>query len=233
MRTASSSSSTTPICSRNDGWQPTPIRSSVGSSPPACCSISPRHQASYGDRLHSSASTRGISSPNSGTKRKGSTAWWLPGWSPTPANPAYSGNRKEEATSGRRPAMDACMAADRAYGQARRISVEVMEALLARVERLSPQLNPFITVVADQALAQARRAEQAILGGEPLGPLTVFLSPSKMCSGPGASGQPTGRSSSRISCRPKMPYLWLGCGQPARSSSPKAIRLSSAATRAR
>ena len=49
--------------------------------------------------------------------------------------------------------------------------VEVMEALLARVERLSPQLNPFITVVADQALAQARRAEQAILGGEPLGPL--------------------------------------------------------------
>jgi Asp-tRNA(Asn)/Glu-tRNA(Gln) amidotransferase A subunit family amidase len=49
--------------------------------------------------------------------------------------------------------------------------VEVMQALLTRVERLSPQLNPFITVVADQALAEAKRAEQAIMQGERLGPL--------------------------------------------------------------
>src|SRR5262249_53780743 len=49
--------------------------------------------------------------------------------------------------------------------------VEVMEALLARVDRLGPVLNPFITVVADQALDGARRAEQAIMDGDPLGPL--------------------------------------------------------------
>lgn len=55
---------------------------------------------------------------------------------------------------------------------ARRVSpVEVMEALLERVDRLGADLNPFITVVADQARAGARRAEQAIVSGDPLGPL--------------------------------------------------------------
>jgi Asp-tRNA(Asn)/Glu-tRNA(Gln) amidotransferase A subunit family amidase len=54
----------------------------------------------------------------------------------------------------------------------RRLSpVEVMESLLARVDRLGPVLNPFITVVADQALRGARRAEQAIMAADPLGPL--------------------------------------------------------------
>jgi Asp-tRNA(Asn)/Glu-tRNA(Gln) amidotransferase A subunit family amidase len=49
--------------------------------------------------------------------------------------------------------------------------VEVMETFLTRVERLSPVLNPFITVVADQALEASQRAEQAIMRREPLGPL--------------------------------------------------------------
>jgi Asp-tRNA(Asn)/Glu-tRNA(Gln) amidotransferase A subunit family amidase len=49
--------------------------------------------------------------------------------------------------------------------------VEVMRDLLERIDRLGPVLNPFITVAAEQALDSARRAEQAIVAGERLGPL--------------------------------------------------------------
>jgi aspartyl-tRNA(Asn)/glutamyl-tRNA(Gln) amidotransferase subunit A len=48
----------------------------------------------------------------------------------------------------------------------RRLSpVELTRALLARIDRLEPHLNSFITVTADLALAQARRAEKEIAGG--------------------------------------------------------------------
>jgi Asp-tRNA(Asn)/Glu-tRNA(Gln) amidotransferase A subunit family amidase len=49
--------------------------------------------------------------------------------------------------------------------------VELMEALLSRIDRLGPTLNPFITVAADHALEEARAAEQAITRGDPLGAL--------------------------------------------------------------
>jgi aspartyl-tRNA(Asn)/glutamyl-tRNA(Gln) amidotransferase subunit A len=55
---------------------------------------------------------------------------------------------------------------------ARRISpVEVVEALLARIERVNPLLNAYCTLTADQALDDARQAEAAVLRGEALGPL--------------------------------------------------------------
>jgi len=47
--------------------------------------------------------------------------------------------------------------------------VEITRAVLARAERLQPSLNCFITLCGDEALAQARRAEQAVMAGEPLG----------------------------------------------------------------
>src|SRR5678815_3177197 len=40
--------------------------------------------------------------------------------------------------------------------------VELINACLARIERLNPVLNAFITVMADQALAEARAAESAV-----------------------------------------------------------------------
>jgi aspartyl-tRNA(Asn)/glutamyl-tRNA(Gln) amidotransferase subunit A len=43
--------------------------------------------------------------------------------------------------------------------------VEVTEAVLARIERLNPKLNAFITVSADRARAQARAAEREIAAG--------------------------------------------------------------------
>jgi aspartyl-tRNA(Asn)/glutamyl-tRNA(Gln) amidotransferase subunit A len=56
--------------------------------------------------------------------------------------------------------------------RARKLSpVELTRAVLDRIERLNPTLNAFCAVTADTALAAARRAEQAVMSGEPLGPL--------------------------------------------------------------
>jgi aspartyl-tRNA(Asn)/glutamyl-tRNA(Gln) amidotransferase subunit A len=49
--------------------------------------------------------------------------------------------------------------------------VELTQACLARIERLSPVLNAFITVTADSALAEARQAEADIQRGRWRGPL--------------------------------------------------------------
>ena len=49
--------------------------------------------------------------------------------------------------------------------------VEITEAVLARIERLNPVLNAYITVTADLARAQAREAEARARRGERRGPL--------------------------------------------------------------
>ncbi len=49
--------------------------------------------------------------------------------------------------------------------------VELTEATLARIERLQPRLNAFITITADLARRQARQAEAEILAGDWRGPL--------------------------------------------------------------
>ncbi|MBV8232782.1 MAG: amidase, partial [Planctomycetaceae bacterium] len=49
--------------------------------------------------------------------------------------------------------------------------VELTKACLARIERLNPALNCFISVTADSALAQAREAENEIQRGKWRGPL--------------------------------------------------------------
>src|SRR6266540_6745644 len=49
--------------------------------------------------------------------------------------------------------------------------VEVVDAVLARIERLNPRLNPFCTVTAEEAREAAMAAEVAVMTGEALGPL--------------------------------------------------------------
>src|SRR5689334_11027677 len=49
--------------------------------------------------------------------------------------------------------------------------VELVETILARIERIDPLLNAYCTLTADAARAGARAAEAAVMRGEPLGPL--------------------------------------------------------------
>src|SRR5260221_3399960 len=49
--------------------------------------------------------------------------------------------------------------------------VELTKTLLARIERFEPHLNAFITLTADAALADAKRAESDIAAGRQRGPL--------------------------------------------------------------
>jgi aspartyl-tRNA(Asn)/glutamyl-tRNA(Gln) amidotransferase subunit A len=49
--------------------------------------------------------------------------------------------------------------------------VEVVNAILARIEQLNAQLNAFCLITADAARQAAQAAEQAVMRGEPLGPL--------------------------------------------------------------
>lgn len=56
--------------------------------------------------------------------------------------------------------------------------VEIVSAVLARAEALQPELNCFITLCGDEAMAAAREAERKMMAGEPLGllhglPVTV------------------------------------------------------------
>jgi aspartyl-tRNA(Asn)/glutamyl-tRNA(Gln) amidotransferase subunit A len=49
--------------------------------------------------------------------------------------------------------------------------VELTQTALARIARLNPELNAFITVLEGQALVAAREAEQALMSGHSRGPL--------------------------------------------------------------
>lgn len=49
--------------------------------------------------------------------------------------------------------------------------VEIMETCLQRIQELEPQLNAFVTLTADSAMADARRCEDMVMRGVDLGPL--------------------------------------------------------------
>ncbi|MDZ4230998.1 MAG: amidase [Dehalococcoidales bacterium] len=49
--------------------------------------------------------------------------------------------------------------------------VEIMDAVLSRIERLNPEINAYCTLVADSARQQAKEAEARVMKGEITGPL--------------------------------------------------------------
>ena len=49
--------------------------------------------------------------------------------------------------------------------------VELTRLYLDRIDRFDPSLNAYLTVDAEGAIESARRAEQAVAGGDELGPL--------------------------------------------------------------
>jgi aspartyl-tRNA(Asn)/glutamyl-tRNA(Gln) amidotransferase subunit A len=49
--------------------------------------------------------------------------------------------------------------------------VEITRTVLERIERLNPRLGAYVMVHGERALGEARAAEQAVMAGEPLGPL--------------------------------------------------------------
>lgn len=56
--------------------------------------------------------------------------------------------------------------------RAKKVSArEVMEAHLARIDRVNPRINAIVTLVADRAMDGAKKADEAQARGEPLGPL--------------------------------------------------------------
>jgi aspartyl-tRNA(Asn)/glutamyl-tRNA(Gln) amidotransferase subunit A len=52
-----------------------------------------------------------------------------------------------------------------------RSPVEIVQAHLDQIETVNPPLNAIVTLVADRAIAEAKRAEEAVMRGDKLGPL--------------------------------------------------------------
>src|SRR5437764_749519 len=59
----------------------------------------------------------------------------------------------------------------RRYRQRQLSPLEATRALLARIERLNPRLNAYLTVTAEGALEEARRAEEELGRGQDRSPL--------------------------------------------------------------
>ena len=49
--------------------------------------------------------------------------------------------------------------------------IDITRLYLERINRLDPQLHSYLTVTSEIALEDARKAEQAVMAGEELGPL--------------------------------------------------------------
>ncbi|HDM32627.1 MAG TPA: amidase, partial [Deltaproteobacteria bacterium] len=58
-----------------------------------------------------------------------------------------------------------------AYREKELSPVEVVDAILKRIEEINPKINAFVTLLADEAMDSAKKAERDILEGKPIGAL--------------------------------------------------------------
>ena len=82
--------------------------------------------------------------------------------------------------------------------------VEVTDAALARIERLNPKLNTFLTVTADLAREQAKASEGRALRGELIGPLDGIPYSLKDLEPTAGIRTTFGSRGSWTTCRPRM-----------------------------
>ena len=80
--------------------------------------------------------------------------------------------------------------------------VEVMRAVLERVEAFEPQVHATYLFAPERALKEARESEARWLKGEPLGALDGVPRPSRTISQPGANPTPVGTAASDMSPQP-------------------------------
>src|ERR1700754_2113431 len=90
--------------------------------------------------------------------------------------------------------------------------VALTQRYLDRLEKVGPKLGAVVTVMREQALEDARRAESEIRAGR----CTAFLTARKTCLRPPASRPPGARSRLRIRFSTTMRRLSDGCARPAR-----------------
>ena len=106
--------------------------------------------------------------------------------------------------------------------------VEVTSAVLARAERLQPELNCFITLCAETALAQAQDAERRIMAGEPLRILDGIPFTVKDIVNTKGVRTTFGAIPYATTFPTMTPSPWRGCARRARSSSARPRRRNSA-----
>jgi hypothetical protein len=97
---------------------------------------------------------------------------------------------------------------------------EVVDAHLARIEQVNPEVNAVVRVMHEEARAAAERADEALGRGETVGPLHGV--PFTIKENIDVAGLPTTWGVPALSGAtvPKDAPVVRGCGQPARSRSP-------------
>src|SRR5205823_10282719 len=106
--------------------------------------------------------------------------------------------------------------------------VEIMRAVLARAERMQPELNCFITLCGDEAMAGARNAEREVMAGAPLGVLHgIPFTVKDIVNTKGGCERPSEPSPTRTTFPTMMRSPWRACGQRARFSWARPRRRSS------
>ena len=83
--------------------------------------------------------------------------------------------------------------------------VELVNAYIDRIDKLNPKVNAFVTVCQEEAIADARLAEEAVMRGDALQPSTACPSALKTSSTPKTSSPPPVPAASPPTSRRKTP----------------------------
>jgi Asp-tRNA(Asn)/Glu-tRNA(Gln) amidotransferase A subunit family amidase len=112
-------------------------------------------------------------------------------------------------------------------------AVETMEAHLAQIEKVNPQVNAIVTLLPEMGMEAARKADEKLARGEEVGPLHGLPVAHKDLVQTKGIRTTFGSLVTRISFLKKTRYLWNVYGKPARFCWAKRIHRNSAQDRRR